>query len=113
MGNKEAIKTHSAYYIATSTVETEMGMSLKEAFYREKDAFLRMFEGLLKNPRYNRKFVAVFKGKVVDYDTDNRTLAKRVYAKFGYVPIYIDKVSEEKRVVEVNGKKLEFEITDP
>lgn len=107
MGNKEAIKTHSAYYIAASTVKTEPGMSLKEAFYKEKDAFLRMFAGLLKNPRYNRKFVAVFKGEVVDYDRDNRELAKRVYAKYGYVPIYIDKVSEEKRVIEVSSPELE------
>ncbi|KPV61753.1 MAG: hypothetical protein AOA66_1723 [Candidatus Bathyarchaeota archaeon BA2] len=72
-----------------------------EAFERERQAFLRMKDSLLGNPEYRRKFVAIYKGEIVGQDEDNRELARRVYSRYGYVPIYIGKIERERRVIEM------------
>lgn len=69
-----------------------------ELFNRERDAFLRMKDSLCSHEKYKGKFVAIHSGNVVDVDENKKELAKRVYAKYGYIPIYIDKV-EKKRIV--------------
>src|SRR5881628_236075 len=57
----------------------------------EYRAFERLRPSLLRSHR--DKFVAVHKGKVVDSGEDKVSLGLRVYAKFGYVPIYVGRVS--------------------
>jgi PHD/YefM family antitoxin component YafN of YafNO toxin-antitoxin module len=63
------------------------------ALQREREAFLQLRDQLLKT--HGGQFVAVLDGQVVDSDVDNCELARRVYSKFGYVPIYIQKVEEK------------------
>jgi len=72
----------------------------------EREAFLKMRNELIRNPVYNRKYVAVFKGKVVGYDEEKERLAETVYKKYGYVPIYIDKVTPGERQVEIPSPEL-------
>jgi len=43
----------------------------------------------------------VLGGEVVDLDNDIRNLAKRVYSKYGYVPIFMEKVQKERTVEEL------------
>ncbi|MCD6443587.1 hypothetical protein J7L70_01115 [Candidatus Bathyarchaeota archaeon] len=61
----------------------------------ERGAFLKAKSRLLRDDQYRGKYVAVFKGKVVDCDEDKARLARRVYKKYGYIPIYIDRVIPE------------------
>jgi PHD/YefM family antitoxin component YafN of YafNO toxin-antitoxin module len=70
-----------------------------EAFERERAAFLRLKPQLLDTHR--GLWVAIVGERVVDSDADSRALARRVYARFGYVPAYIQLVSEEMPSVEL------------
>lgn len=72
-----------------------------EAFEKEQQAFLKLKSSFLRHGTHRNKFVAVFGGKVVGVDKDIKKLAKRVYDKHGYVPIYIGKVQKENRVAEL------------
>jgi hypothetical protein len=64
---------------------------LSPKFCRERDAFRAMLPLLLGE--YDGKFVAIHEGKVVDSGDDQIAVARRCYAKFGYIPIYVGKVS--------------------
>jgi hypothetical protein len=64
---------------------------LSPKFCRERDAFRALLPSLLAE--YDGKFVAVHEGKVVDSGDDQIAVARRCYAKFGYIPIYVGKVS--------------------
>ncbi|MBS7645987.1 MAG: hypothetical protein QXR65_08160 [Candidatus Bathyarchaeia archaeon] len=66
----------------------------------EREAFLRMRDELIKDPRYAGRYIAVFRGAVVGCGEDKGKLAEEVYGKYGYVPIYIDRVSRDERRVE-------------
>lgn len=74
-----------------------------DIFLRQREAFMKMKNDLLKDSTYVGKFVAVYREEVVDFDEDNRKLARRVYDKFGYVPIYIGKVQQERSVGEMSS----------
>ena len=64
---------------------------------REYRAFMRLRESLLK--AHKNQYVAVHEGKVVDSGDDEITLGLRVYAKFGYVAIYVGRVSDDPQPV--------------
>ena len=51
---------------------------------------------LLRQPKYQNKFVAVIDRKVVDLDADDQQLAARIIRNFGYRPAYIGYVGELK-----------------
>lgn len=59
---------------------------------RERLAFLQLLPQLLE--AYRDKYVAIHEGKVVDSGEELVPLATRVYAHHGYVPIYMDLVTE-------------------
>jgi hypothetical protein len=59
---------------------------------RERQAFLRLLPQLLQT--HVGKYVAIHQEQVVDSAEDLLILAPRVYAKHGYVPIYMDLVAE-------------------
>jgi PHD/YefM family antitoxin component YafN of YafNO toxin-antitoxin module len=73
-------------------------------FYEDKEMFQRLLSELLKT--HKGKFVAVFHGQIVDVDSDLGTLARRVYKKYGYQPIYMDEVLEEPRVYEFPSPEI-------
>lgn len=61
----------------------------------EKYIFLKKKLELLKNPDFIGKYVAVIKGEIIDKDDDSHVLLKRIYEKHGYVPVLIEKISDE------------------
>jgi len=73
---------------------------------RERKTFLKIKGKLAKDPQYNGKYVAIFKGAIVGCDDDKGRLAENVYKKYGYVPIYIDKVAPGERVAEAPSPEL-------
>ncbi|MFB0535734.1 MAG: hypothetical protein ACETWR_12225 [Anaerolineae bacterium] len=64
----------------------------------EREAFQRLLPELLKT--HKGQFVAIHKGEMVDADTDNRELAKRIYASKLF-PVYVQLVSEQPRMIEL------------
>jgi hypothetical protein len=66
---------------------------------REYQAFLRLLPDLLAT--YKGHYVAIHDGKVVDTDTDDIALVKRVHARVGYVPIHVGLVTDQPLVVRV------------
>src|SRR5947208_10825240 len=56
----------------------------------ERRAFLRLRPSLLRSHRGS--YVAIHQSKVVDSAKDKVALGLRVYARFGYVPIYVGQV---------------------
>jgi hypothetical protein len=65
----------------------------KSKWAREQRAFFRLRSALLRTQR--DRYVAIHEGKAVDSGEDEIALGLRVYAKFGYVPIYVGRVSEK------------------
>jgi hypothetical protein len=74
------------------------------ALQKEREAFHRLWDQLLKT--HKGQFVAVLDGQVVDSDVDNCKLAQRVYSKFGYVPIYIQRVEEKPTVYDLPSPEV-------
>jgi len=64
----------------------------------EEQAFHRQLGQLLK--KYENQFVAVYKGKVVDHDPDERVLFRRVINQLGDVVFLIAPVQREPRIFE-------------
>ena len=60
---------------------------------REYRAFLRLLPELLRTKR--GQFVAIHDERMVDYGDDPIELIKRVHARYGYVPIHVDRVTEQ------------------
>jgi hypothetical protein len=72
----------------------------EEIFEKERAVFLRLKKKLLGDANYSEKYVAIVGGRIVDSDNDKILLAKRVYSKFGYIPVYIGKVTSKERIFE-------------
>lgn len=85
-------------------VEGEEGA--EKVFLAEAEAFREMKVQLLQDKRYRGRFVAIYGGRVVDGDKDHRALARRVYKRYGYVPIYMGKVEEAERLVEIPSPEV-------
>lgn len=72
----------------------------------EREAFLKVRDKLIQDPSYKGRFVAVFQGSIIGCDEEKERLAKAVYKKYGYIPIYIDRVAPNERHVEVPSPEL-------
>ncbi len=72
----------------------------EEVFEKEKISFLKLKKKLIGDPNYSDKYVAVVGGKIVDTDRDKILLAKRVYSRHGYIPMYVGKVTETEKILE-------------
>ncbi len=72
----------------------------EEIFEKERASFFKLKKKLIGDPNYSDKYVAVVGGKIVDTDRDKIPLAKRVYGKHGYIPMYIGKVTETETILE-------------
>jgi hypothetical protein len=55
----------------------------------------------MQDPNYNGKYVAILQGAIVGCDEEKEKLAENVYTKYGYVPIYIDKVAPSEKRLEI------------
>ena len=72
----------------------------EEIFEKEKAVFLKLKKKLIGDVNYREKYVAIVGGRIVDTDRDKIILAKRVYSRHGYIPMYIGKVTEKERILE-------------
>jgi len=72
----------------------------------ERETFHKVLNKLIQDPRYKGKYVAFFQGTLVGCDEDKGKLAESLYEKYGYVPIYIDRVAIGERHVEVPSPEL-------
>jgi len=61
----------------------------------EKSLFAKKKKQLMNDPNYKGKFVAVLNSKIVDSDSDEPALLKRIYEKHGYISVLIEKIDEE------------------
>ncbi|MCI0381424.1 MAG: hypothetical protein L0215_27885 [Gemmataceae bacterium] len=66
---------------------------------REYQAFLHLLPTLL--PKYKDTFVAIHDGQVIDSDSDDIALIRRVHSRIGYVPIHVGLVTEQVSLVHV------------
>ena len=73
---------------------------------REYEAFHKMKERLVKDEKYRDKWVAIFYGKLIDFDEDGSALAKRVYEKYGYETILIERVVEKEKPLRFPSPKF-------
>ena len=63
-----------------------------DKFRREQQAFHRLLPELLRTHR--DQYVAIHEGQVVDFGEDKPEVARRAYARFGYIPILVTLVSD-------------------
>jgi hypothetical protein len=75
-----------------------------EAFEQERQAFERLKPELLRTHR--GQWVAVYQEKVVEAGQDRSQVLDSVYDRFGYVPVYIQKVEEQPRVYKLPHRKV-------
>jgi hypothetical protein len=71
---------------------------------RERRAFARLLPELLKTHR--GQFVAIHNEQVVDSGPDDIALVRRVQERVGYVPIHVDRVTEQPVVYRIRGPRI-------
>lgn len=64
----------------------------EDRWRREQSAFHRLLPALLGTHR--DRFVAIHEGRVVEAGDDKLEVARRAYARFGHVPIFVSRVAE-------------------
>ena len=71
---------------------------------REREMYERNKEHYLSN--YEGKYIALLSGVVLDSDKDFSNLAKRVFEKNGYKPIYMPLVTREEKEYKIASPKF-------
>lgn len=66
---------------------------IDDKWRREQRAFRTLLPDLLRLHR--DQYVAIHEGQVVESGIDKLEVARRAYSRFGYVPIYVSRVSDE------------------
>jgi hypothetical protein len=85
--------------------QVEAAPPTADKWEQERRAFRGLRPSLLRT--HQNQYVAVHHGKVVESGDDEIALGMRVYARFGYVPIYVGLVSDEPEpVVRIPGPRL-------
>jgi hypothetical protein len=84
--------TPSTFEVTVPTPEISKGE-------REFQAFRRLLPQLLAT--HAGKYVAIHEGQVIDTDTDDIALIRRVHARIGYVPIHVALVTAKQTPVHV------------
>jgi hypothetical protein len=77
----------------------DVGVPIEDKWRREQRAFQRLLPDLLHT--HAGKYVAIHDEQVVDTDGDLVTLGRRVYRRYGYIPIYMDLVAEKPVIVRI------------
>lgn len=97
--------------VGVQPLEVRLTAPLLSKGDREYQAFRRLLPSLLAG--YRGSYVAIHDEHVLDTDTDDIALIRRVHAKIGYVPIHVGLVTEvppvtripHYRQVKVEGQK--------
>lgn len=74
------------------------------AFERERAAYERLADSL--RSQYEGLYVAIRDGQVVDSDPDELTLITRIYDRFGYTTVYIQKVGSPLPIAHIPSPRL-------
>ena len=61
----------------------------------EEEHFLSIRSDLMKDPELKDEYVAILNHKVIGHDPNGAELALKMYREHGYIPILIEKVSED------------------
>jgi hypothetical protein len=77
-------KTHPAPILPTR---------IDDKWRREHRAFRGLLPDLLRSHR--DQYVAIHEGQVVESGSEKLEVARRAYSRFGYVPIFVSRVSDE------------------
>lgn len=67
----------------------------EDKWRKEQQAFHTLMPELLKT--YRDQFVAIHEERVVESGSDKLEVARRAYARFGYVPIFVSLVTDQPR----------------
>lgn len=73
-------------------------------FWKEVRAYTRIPQNDLE--RFLGRYVAVYQGKIVDFDRDEEKLARRFFSSYGFVSVYIHKVGVEDDVIDLEKEPL-------
>ncbi len=76
----------------SETKETSVIQRIKQ----EEQIFEMMKQDLLSDPKYKGNYIAMFEGRIIAFDQNERDLLKKIYQKHGYVPVYVQKVEDMK-----------------
>jgi hypothetical protein len=71
---------------------------------RQQNLFNAAKPALLE--KYLNQYVAFEDGQVLDHDVDDQKLAERVYAKYGYRDLIMQRVTPKERVYYVGGFRM-------
>jgi len=66
-----------------------------EPLQQEREYFESKRHELKKDPKYEDQYVAILDNKIIGYGKNGAKLALKMYEEHGYVPILIEKVSED------------------
>ncbi len=66
---------------------------------KNKNAFEDFVKTNLENPQFKNKFVAFVDGEFQNSGDKRNALIEKMYDKFGNVDMYVDKVTDQKKVV--------------
>ena len=69
----------------------------EDKFRSEQRAFHRLLPELL--PTHRDQYMAIHEGRVVESSEDKLEVARRAYARFGYIPILVTLVTNQPRPV--------------
>jgi hypothetical protein len=86
--------------LITGTLGVETVSALDRVFEREKRAFLEIKGRLIADPHYTGKYIAIVDGEIAGVGDDRIKLAREIYAKKGYVTMYIGEVSQQDSIAE-------------
>ena len=56
--------------------------------------------------KYERKYIALRNGKVLDFDDDFSNLATRVYQKYGYIAIFMPQVLRKEKRYRIVSRRI-------
>ena len=82
-----AERTQPAERVVEAAVQAYLDQLQAEAIHAETEAFWAMHADLVE--KYTEQHVAIYKGQVVDHDTDVVQLASRVQEHFGTASVLI------------------------
>ena len=79
---------------SAQTYVVDVELSTTSILESEKSAFEQMKNDLLQDSKFSGKFIAIHNGNVVDFDSDQIDLLKRLDQSYGKYPVLIEKLDE-------------------
>jgi len=70
-------------------------------FEKDKKVFGQLKAQFLKEGKYVDQYIAIVHEKLEGVGDDNAKLVREMYDKFGYIPLYVGKVTEIERFIKL------------